>query len=327
MSLPPWLSVVIPTYQGSRFLGEALESIAIQWDNSIEVIAIDDGSTDDTPAILLEYEHRIGLRIIACGRTGDWVCNTVKALNEARGTYLCMLHQDDLWLPSRIATLRRAIQQHPAAGIYLNPSRFVDETGRNVGSWSIPLPTHRLLPPDEVLPHLIVQNFIALPAPVFRRDIWEPVGDMDASLWFLADWKLWGTLIAGTLTVVLPETLTSFRLHLDSQTSGRTHNADDLRLQYVTVISEIARSLDAGPTRRKSIQAAELNADICIAMAQWSHGSRGSALSMLAKVRQWRLGVWLQFFRDSRIQERTLARLRAGVHHRKHRTVSNRHEH
>jgi glycosyltransferase involved in cell wall biosynthesis len=314
MTASPWISVVIPTYQGERFLPQALESIAQQWDDTIEVIAIDDGSTDDTLEILEQYASRLALRVLAYEHTGNWVQNTNRALNVATGTYVCMLHQDDLWLPSRVASLRAAMKRHPNAEVYLNPSLFIDETGKTVGPWSIPLPTDSLLDSHEVLAHLIVQNFIALPAPVFRRDLWKTVDNMDVSLWFLADWKLWGALIAKSTTVVIPETLTAFRLHAASQTAGRTHDDNDLRIQYQTVIAAIAHNLEMGPIRDQAIRAAELNTEICIAMALWSHGARRDAVATFCRLREWRIGVWRKLTRDSRIRERTLARLRAGLH-------------
>ena len=316
MTSPPWISVVIPTYQGEHFLTQALESIAEQWDDTIEVIAINDGSTDSTLTILKRYEDQLQLRILAHEHTGNWVKNTNRALNEARGTYVCMLHQDDLWLPSRIAALRKAMKQNPCAGMYLNPSLFVDENGKPVGPWSIPLPTNRPLASHEVLPHLIVQNFIALPAPVFRRDLWQTVDTMDDSLWFLADWKLWGALISKTTTVVIPEAITAFRLHAASQTIGRTHDANDLRIQYQTVITAIANSLKKGSTRTQAIRAAELNTELCIAMALWSHRARREAMSTLVQLREWRIDVWIKCIRDSRVRERITARLRAGLHAR-----------
>ena len=58
----PWLSVIVPTYNGAAYLDKALESIACQHDHGVEVIAVDDGSTDDTRDILDRYSHRMPLR-------------------------------------------------------------------------------------------------------------------------------------------------------------------------------------------------------------------------------------------------------------------------
>ncbi|NQU39082.1 MAG: glycosyltransferase [Lentisphaerae bacterium] len=314
MTSTPWLSVIVPTYQGAQFLGDTLESIACQWSDDIEVIAIDDGSTDATREILDHYGSRIGVRVLAHTRTGNWVRNTNRALSEARGEYLCMLHQDDLWLPQRLASLRKAAAHHPNVGLFLNPSWFIDNAGRPVGRWRVPLPVGQPLEPSSVLMHLVVQNFIALPAPMFKRDGWRDAGPMDDTLWFLADWKLWGALAARTRTLVLPDLHTAFRVHRASQTAQRSHDANDLRQQYVDVIASMGAQLEEGHKKQQALAAAELNTDASIALALWSHGDRASGLREFMRHPQLRPGVWHQFWRDSRMVERVAARLRIGLH-------------
>jgi len=311
MKPSPWLSVIVPTYQGEKYITDTLESIADQWKSDIEVIAIDDGSSDATLEILRKYQSRIGLKLLDNTRSGNWVQNSNKALHQANGKYLCMLHQDDMWLASRISTLRKATEQHPDAGMFINSSIFINESGRQVGKWNIPLPVNQPLDSENVLTHLVVQNFIAMPSPIFKRDVWLSVEDMDESLWFLADWKLWGTIAAKTKTVMLPEILTAYRVHSASQTTQRTSDADDLWRQYKTVILSMADQLDEGPSKTRSICAAELNACVCISMALWSHKERTAALRGFLKYWLQSPAVWHKFFRDSRIHERLVARLRA----------------
>ncbi len=292
-------------------MSDTLESIASQWRDDIEVIAIDGGSSDDTLEILRKYQSRIGLKILDNTRSGNWVKNSNKALHQANGKYLCMLHQDDMWLPSRISRLHKATEQYPDAGMFINPSIFINESGREVGKWNIPLAPSQPLDSENVLRHLVVQNFIALPSPIFRRDIWLSIEDMDEELWFLADWKLWGAIAAKTRTVMLPEMLTAYRVHSASQTTQRTSDADDLWRQYKTVISSMAAQLDEAPFKTRAIRAADLNAGICVSMALWSHKERAAALREFIKHWLKSPAVWYQFFRDSRIHERLSARLRA----------------
>jgi len=311
MNPNPWLSVIIPTYQGGEYLAETLESVASQWNSDIEVIVIDDGSNDGTIDILNTYKSKLGLKLLENSRTGNWVKNTNTAFDYARGEYICMLHQDDLWLPTRIERLREAIHRYPQAGFFVNSSRFIDKDGKSLGNWNIPLPPDTSLNSQQVLSHLIVQNFIALPAPVFKRSILQDIGKMHESLWFLADWHLWGAIAAKTETVVLPQILTEYRIHPASQTTRRTNNSADLRCQYQTVINSMAERLNSGPAKTKAIRAAELNTDICIGMALWSHKNRKDAIKEAFRRICLNPAVWHRFLRDSRIRERLTARLRA----------------
>lgn len=72
----PWLSVLIPTYNGEKYLAKALNSIAIQDDFDIECLAIDDGSTDETLAILKYFQTQIPLKIVTREPQKNWVANT-----------------------------------------------------------------------------------------------------------------------------------------------------------------------------------------------------------------------------------------------------------
>ena len=126
----PWLSVVMPTYNGDAFLAAALESIRAQQDGGdFEVIAVDDGSEDGTLATLEAYSSRLPLRIVSRPRTGNWVASSNHGLAVARGEYACLLHQDDLWMDGRLRALRATLDGAPDAALVVHPSWFVDTRG------------------------------------------------------------------------------------------------------------------------------------------------------------------------------------------------------
>ena len=76
---------------------------------------------------------------------------------------------------------------------------------------------------------LLVQNFIAIPAPLFRRDQALSVGGLDARLWYAADWDFWLKLAAMGPTVYSPRPLAGFRIHSQSQTITRAGQMDEVR--------------------------------------------------------------------------------------------------
>jgi glycosyltransferase involved in cell wall biosynthesis len=95
----PWLSIVLPAWNGERHLPAALESVLREGTRGYEVVAVDDGSTDSTPDLLRSFAARLPLRIVRSPTRGNWVAASNAALREARGRYACFLHQDDLWMP------------------------------------------------------------------------------------------------------------------------------------------------------------------------------------------------------------------------------------
>ena len=83
----PWLSVLIPTYNGEAYLASALDSILIQGDDEIECIIVDDGSTDATLSIAQSYQDKLSLTVIQRQRQSNWVANTNYAMALAEGEY------------------------------------------------------------------------------------------------------------------------------------------------------------------------------------------------------------------------------------------------
>src|SRR4051794_11750386 len=98
--MSPRVSVVIRTYNRARYLGEAIESVLGQTLHDLELIVVDDGSTDDTPALLDRYAGR--LRPILCGRTANPSLLANTGIRAARGDLVAFLDSDDVWLPDKL---------------------------------------------------------------------------------------------------------------------------------------------------------------------------------------------------------------------------------
>jgi hypothetical protein len=307
----PWLSVIIPTYNGAAYLDSALASIADQADAGVEVIAVDDGSTDATTGILDRYASRLQLRIEKRGRIGNWTANSNHGLRVALAAHACFLHQDDLWLPGRLRELRPLVQHAARPVLLLHPSRFVNTHGRHLGFWRCPL-RGGLHAPAAMLERLLVQNFIAIPAPIFSRQAALDLGGLDENLWYTADWDLWLKLAATGPTYYHSKPLTAFRVHGESQTMQGTARAAEMRRQLEVVLD---RHLPLVQKRRPNGPeigaAARLSVEVNHALAG-AVGGRPPAWGHLAR-RFLALGLsgCHRFLRDSRIVERVQARVKA----------------
>ncbi len=310
----PWLSVVMPTHNGADYLRAALNSVLRQQHNDIEIMAIDDGSTDGTVAILESFAHRLPLRILRKARVGNWVVNTNEALAQAQADYVCLLHQDDLWLPGRLDTLRRLTERAPEAVLLLHGSWFVGVDGRRLGPWRCPLPAGRLLSPAFLIERLLVQNFIAIPAPLFRRDSAQRVGGLDPDLWYTADWDFWLKLAATGPTLYSSGLRTGFRIHPSSQTVARSHQVDEIRQQLCGVFEKhfaawSGLAQDRVAVRQAGELACELNTHLFAAL----QGRKASWAQWALRFASRKPAVWHRFLRDSRILERVRARICAGL--------------
>ena len=310
MSGRPWLSVVLPTYNGAAYLRQTLDSIGAQGDDGLEVIVVDDGSTDETPAIARSYEDRLPLRLVVQDHGGNWVASTNAGLAMATGTFLSLLHQDDTWAPGRLAVLRAALGELADPRLVIHQVHFIDAAGRRVGRLRAPLAPRVAVPPAQMVEHLLVQNFISLPAALVRLDDVVGVGGLDEGLVYTADWDLWLKLAALGPSYYLPLPLASFRVHPAAQTtllSGRS--------------AEFNRQLDAVLERHLTLWRPEMGGADVERAARFSVGANvalGAALhgdvAVLGRLARdfARLGPagGLRYLRDSRVVERTGARVR-----------------
>jgi GT2 family glycosyltransferase len=307
----PWLSVIMPLYNGAAYLAQALASIECQADGDIEVIAVDGGSSDATLAILNAYSSRLSIRTIRPGGTSSWVTKTNLGLSEARGEYASFLHHDDVWLPGRLRLLRQLLVQEPQAALLIHPSRYIDIRGRWLGVWRSPLNAGRW-ESETVIEQLLVQNFIAVPAPLFAREAALRVGGLNESLWYTADWDFWLKMAALGPTVYHPKPLAAFRIHSLSQTAQGVARAEEMRRQIESVLNKhLSRWEAAHPERKEVGQAARLSMELNHALAACAYGDRPRLLTLARGFLALGPEGWHRFFRDSRILERVAAQVRA----------------
>jgi glycosyltransferase involved in cell wall biosynthesis len=108
------VSVVLGTYNGEAFLEEQLRSVLAQTWANLEIIAVDDGSTDRTVAILREYAARdTRFRVVVNERNLGFIRNFEKGCKLSRGKWIALCDQDDYWLPEKVENMVRAIGDYP----------------------------------------------------------------------------------------------------------------------------------------------------------------------------------------------------------------------
>lgn len=305
------MSVLLPTHQGERHLPAALESLLPAVGRLFEVLAVDDGSTDGTLALLERWTSRLPIRILPLAHGGNWVRNTNRALAGARGEWVSILHQDDVWMPQRLQVLEQLLSAHPGVGLIVHASQFLDDAGRRIGRWTCPLRAGRPLWPAEVLPRLAVQNFLAVPSVCFRRDGAAAAGPLDERLWYFADWDFWLRLAARGPLLYEPAPLAGFRIHAASQTARRTRAVEEVGAQFDLVMERLLGDPAFPPARLAAARRmARFARYVYLQMLAGAHGGRVNPAGVLAEaLRLGPAGVW-RYLRDARILERVPPRWR-----------------
>jgi len=196
----PLVSVVTPTYNRSRLLRLAIESVLAQTYPAIEIIVVDDGSSDDTPAVAESFAGRITY-IRQTNQGGAAARNA--GLKLARGAYINVLDDDDLMLPTKIERQVEVLEQRPEIGLVHCGYYMVDRDGRKLEKISFL--------PDGRLEELIVLNPIWSGAPLMRRECVERVGGYRPLV--VEDWDLWLRIsLAGYTFACVQEPLGAYRM-------------------------------------------------------------------------------------------------------------------
>lgn len=309
----PWLSVLIPTYNGEDYLPSALNSIIAQRDPNIECIVVDDGSTDSTLEILNFYSAQLTIKIVQRARIGNWVTNTNYALSVARAEYVCFLHQDDFWLKNRLEIMRRMVEQYPKINLFLHSSWFSDTKGNCLGLWRCPVPSYpSLIDASMMIERLLVQNFISIPAPIFKREVALSAGGLDENLWYTADWDFWLKIASCGGTMYYPKPLSAFRVHPSSQTVLRSARLQDFQKQLEIVLEKHMALWEATKSaKRVTWQAARFSIEVNTTLAAMIHSEKTNLFRLLSSFLALGPLGWYRYLRDSRIWERVSARLKA----------------
>ena len=165
----PLISVVMPTYNGATYLRQQLDSICQQTYPNIEIIAVDDCSSDDTPQILDAYREQTKLQVVHNPANLGVNANFEKAMRLAQGELIALADQDDIWAPDKLESLAAKLGEHSL--IYAD-SALIDSAGKPLGKL---LREQLAIRPLQGRPPLafFLANCVPGHAMLFRRDLLE----------------------------------------------------------------------------------------------------------------------------------------------------------
>jgi glycosyltransferase involved in cell wall biosynthesis len=294
----PRVSIIIPTYNRSKLLRVALESALEQTYPNIEVIVVDDGSTDDTATVMAQYAGRVtylkqaNQDVAAARNTG---------IRAASGEYLTFLDDDDLILPIKIARQVQVLDFQPGVGLVHCQFYRANEDGNYLNQIG-------LLPEGEVLHKLVCRNFVWVGAPLIRRHCFDRVGLFDEGIPSItADWDMWLRIAqAGYRFACVQEPLGVYRIHRDSMLSDVVKLERGLFAVLEKVFSNPQLPADVAVLKKQAL------GEICFwigcryyAAGQWDDARRSLAAALALRPQLLRQpGRLLRFLRDDALSPR-----------------------
>ena len=214
----PLVSVVMCVYNGARYLEAAGESVLHQTLSDLEFLIIDDGSTDDTWAILTGLAARDArVRLIRSVRNTGITRSMNRLFALVRGKYINRHDADDISLPTRLAKQVAVLESQPAIGLVSCQVEMIDSAGAPLDLQYFSTATD-----DSVLQQqLLENNCFCQGSVVFRRDCLTQVGLLDESLDCAEDYDLWLRMAEMTQLARLDEMLFRYRFHPASVSNTR----------------------------------------------------------------------------------------------------------
>lgn len=213
---PVVVTVLLPVFNCASFVAQAIESVLQQSYEHYELLVIDDGSTDETPAILNAFASRSSRIRLLRHRNSGTGFTLNRGILEARGTLIAELGSDDIASPHRLERQAQFLERHPdhvLVGSYL---KVIDSDGRQLGFRKYPVGDIAL---RGALP---LYNPFASPSLMYRRSAALAAGGYTTRFATCEDYDFVLRIALRGKAENLPEPLTSYRLHSGAMKARRT---------------------------------------------------------------------------------------------------------
>ena len=275
MSNGPRVSVLTTVYNGAEFLRVAIDSVLAQSYTDWELVLVDDGSTDDSPAILASYgDPRI--RVVILPQNVGRLHAVRRAFELARGEYVAMLDADDVARTDRLERQVAFLDANADVLVVGSWSRLIDETGRVLRTW------HPPTDPQELHEFFGWGNPMVHSSVMYRAAAARAEGGYPTSMRYAHDCALWMRFAARGKVAIVPEELCDQRTVATSMTRGPRFRAD-VASDGLLLVQEARRLLhlrgQAATRNRDAYQLAEIKWGLYLATS----GRRMAGVATIAR--------------------------------------------
>lgn len=217
MTRSPRVSIVLATHNQDHWLARTLASVQAQTWSDWELLLVDDGSTDDTSALIARHADDPRIRVFTTPHRERCVARN-RGLSAARGELIAFLDGDDLWHPTKLARQVAGLDANPHAGWCYTVARFIDAHAR-----ALPIRKPPQALSGDVFGALLRANFIILASVMARRTLLAGVGGFDERLPALGceDWDLWLRCARQAPVHAIDDELTGYRRHSGNTGGGQ----------------------------------------------------------------------------------------------------------
>jgi GT2 family glycosyltransferase/glycosyltransferase involved in cell wall biosynthesis len=228
----PKVSVVIPAYNHEKYVGEAIQSVLDQTFQDLELIIINDGSTDNTETEILKFKDE---RIRYFSQENRGLSATLnRGIKLARGEFFNFLPSDDAFLREKLEIQLKVFKGNLDLGVVFAFPQLIDAQGKEI--YNDPAALWPIVPhetKEEIFPALFERNFLSAPTALIRMDCLKKVGGFDESLKYAQDYDLWLRILKYYDARLLKQPLLKYRWHGDNLTWAPTPETERERAKLL----------------------------------------------------------------------------------------------
>ena len=239
----PIVSVMLPVYNGAQFVSRAIESVFNQTYNELELIVVDDGSSDNSLDVVESYADS-RLKVFTKANGGPASARNF-GIKRCSGEFITLIDQDDLWYPKKLEEQVKLLNQDNKLGmVYCDALSIYEDGSGPARKWSeLHIPQA-----GKVFIELYKGNFILSSSAIFRKFIINEIGFMDENMKFFGvdDYEYWLRIALNSEIGYVPEILVERRLHKSNLSfrnkksqSMMYNNAIEVRKKYNKLYSNI----------------------------------------------------------------------------------------
>jgi glycosyltransferase involved in cell wall biosynthesis len=255
----PAFSVVIPAYNAPVTIASTIRSVLVQTRADLELIVVDDGSTDETPATVERFERQDSrVRLVRQANQGVAGARNT-GIAQAQAPLVSFVDNDDLWLPMYLERMEEALAAQPEAGFAYTDGWTLDDSNKRIRKASTASPYLPPTPPprerDAFLLELVRVNWILSSATV-RKSVLDEVGGFDSSVKGVDDYDLWLRIVlAGYPGARTKGNLVIQRERSDSQSKDELMMRRALRATLQRVVNSERATAGAKASAAKQVAA------------------------------------------------------------------------
>lgn len=232
--MPPKISVIMPSYNYAHMMEAAVNSVLNQTLSDLELIIIDDGSTDNTGDIALKAASRDSrIKYVKKENRGLSAARN-RGIAESSGQYIAFIDPDDLWMQMKLDLQSKLLDENPEASLCYCRAEFIGENGEILKNVNWPRPE------NPKWSDLLYINYIegSGSSVMTRKSALESSGMFDENLRGLEDMDMWLRLLHDGKAVCAEQTLVRIRRHAKSMQAGKIPDMAKRELEYIKYIEK-----------------------------------------------------------------------------------------